>query len=338
LKPYSQVKAKHQLWNHPVYKKIFMFLMLIGNQLTTTLEIKLLYSKTSKFDLACFSRAPFIYLEPFEIIACKTRFCENQNLILPIFKELGIPNEIRFRVVSWHNSFDALIGTKDLITLKGIIDYDNQTLKLKNHIMPFHMIYNQPVEKTVGNNNNVLQILVSQKQGTAFLPSFKIKDNIIPDSLVCTIPNPSQEVQVNFQDRVKVIPVEEFDVINPPEISIKFDLDSPLRLDHLDEQEKDKIRTLFSHEFKDNMYHENCDLSLTSQTTHKIRTTNDRPIYTISYRHPPSMQKEIHLQIQKLLDNKIIRPSISPYSGPIWIVPKKADASGTKKIQTSNRL
>jgi len=33
--------------------------MRIGDQLTTILEIKLLYSKTSKFDLACFSRAPF---------------------------------------------------------------------------------------------------------------------------------------------------------------------------------------------------------------------------------------------------------------------------------------
>lgn len=279
-----------------------------------------------------------IFLEPFEIIACKTKFSENQNLILPIFKELGISNEIKFRVVSWHNSFDALIGTKDLVALKGIIDYDNQTLKLKNHIIPFHMIYNQPIESSNKNNNNVLQIPVTQKQGTALLPSFEINNYIIPDSLVnikngiCTIPNPTQEIQINLQERLKVIPVEEFDIINPPEIPIKFNLDSQLRLNHLNEQEKDKIRTL-CHQFKDIMYHENCDLSLTSQTTHKIRTTNDRPIYTKSYRHPPSMQKEIQLQIQKLLDNKIIRPSISPYSAPVWIVPKKTDASGKKKFR-----
>lgn len=45
------------------------------------------------------------------------------------------------------------------------------------------------------------------------------------------------------------------------------------------------------------------------------------------------MQKEIASQIQKLLNNGIIRPSISPYSSPVWIVPKKADASGKKKFR-----
>ena len=81
------------------------------------------------------------------------------------------------------------------------------------------------------------------------------------------------------------------------------------------------------------MYHENCDLTFTSQTKHIIRTKDDRPVYVKSYRHPPSMNQEIQAQIQKLLDNKIIRPSISPYSAPVWIVPKKPDASGKRKFR-----
>ena len=36
-------------------------------------------------------------------------------------------------------------------------------------------------------------------------------------------------------------------------------------------------------------------------------------------------------QIQEMLDNKIIKPSNSPYSAPIWIVPKKEDANGIRK-------
>lgn len=94
-----------------------------------------------------------IYLEPFEIIPYKSRFCENQSLVLPIFKELGISNEIIF---SWHNNFDALIDTKDLITLKGL------------------------QKKTVGNNNDVLQIPPKNK-ALHFYPPLKIKDYIIPD-------------------------------------------------------------------------------------------------------------------------------------------------------------
>lgn len=106
-----------------------------------------------------------IYLEPFEIIPYKSRFCENQSLVLPIFKELGISNEIIF---SWHNNFDALIDTKDLITWKGIIDYYNQTL------------LNNLQKKTVGNNNDVLQIPPKNK-ALHFYPPLKIKDYIIPD-------------------------------------------------------------------------------------------------------------------------------------------------------------
>lgn len=31
------------------------------------------------------------------------------------------------------------------------------------------------------------------------------------------------------------------------------------------------------------------------------------------------------------MDSEIILPSISPYSSPVWIIPKKADASGEQK-------
>lgn len=55
-------------------------------------------------------------------------------------------------------------------------------------------------------------------------------------------------------------------------------------------------------------YDENLDLTFTNVNKHK---------------HPESMEKEINKQIQQLLQNQIIRLSISPYSPPFWIVPKK---------------
>ena len=45
------------------------------------------------------------------------------------------------------------------------------------------------------------------------------------------------------------------------------------------------------------------------------------------------MKGEIQNQIQKLLDDKIIKPSISPYSSPVWLVPKKTDPFGKKKFR-----
>lgn len=46
-----------------------------------------------------------------------------------------------------------------------------------------------------------------------------------------------------------------------------------------------------------------------------------------------SLKVEVNRQIQELLDNGIIRPSRSPYNWPVWIVPKKPDASSEKKFR-----
>ena len=279
-----------------------------------------------------------IFVEPFEITACKQKYKENKNLNFPIFQELGINNNIKFRVFNWHNDFDALIGTKDLIEMNALIDYKNNTLRLKNQTIPFSIIYNTPIQKEYAKNNKTLKIPVTQKDGNALLPSFEINNYTIPDTLVkidngsCLIPNPFPNAEINFHERIKVIPETQFEVTDPPKISPHFDLHTQFRFDHLNDLEKSKIKGL-CYQFKDIMYHENSNLTFTSQTKHTIRTTNDRPIYTKSFRHPPAMQEEIQRQIQKLIDNKMIRPSISPYSAPVWIVPKKADASGQKKFR-----
>lgn len=85
-------------------------------------------------------------------------------------------------------------------------------------------------------------------------------------------------------------------------------------------------------QFSDVFYNEDCDLTFTNAIKHQIRTKDEEPIYVKSFRHPHSMKKDIEQQIQKLLDNKI-QPSISPYSAPVWIVPKKTDASAKRKFR-----
>ncbi|KAK9719503.1 Reverse transcriptase (RNA-dependent DNA polymerase) [Popillia japonica] len=40
---------------------------------------------------------------------------------------------------------------------------------------------------------------------------------------------------------------------------------------------------------------------------------------------------EVNKQIEKMLSQGIIRPSTSPWSSPLWVVPKKLDASGERK-------
>lgn len=103
-----------------------------------------------------------------------------------------------------------------------------------------------------------------------------------------------------------------------------------LRLEHLNQEEYKAIRNI-CYEYRDIMFCEGIPLTFTNQVKHSIRTTDNIPIYTKSYRYPPIHKQEVEKQMKSMMEQGIIRPSNSPWSSPLWIVPKKLDASGRKK-------
>lgn len=64
-----------------------------------------------------------------------------------------------------------------------------------------------------------------------------------------------------------------------------------------------------------------------------INTSDDVPIHQKVYPYPAAYTEEVRKQVDKLLADGIIRPSRSAWTSPVWIVPKKADASGEKKFR-----
>jgi len=64
---------------------------------------------------------------------------------------------------------------------------------------------------------------------------------------------------------------------------------------------------------------------------HQIPTINEIPIYTRQYRFLLIHKDEINRQVNKLLEQEIVKPLKSPYNTPMWIVPKKADSKGNKR-------
>lgn len=103
-----------------------------------------------------------------------------------------------------------------------------------------------------------------------------------------------------------------------------------LRLTHLNGEEAESITKLCL-TYPDIFYLEGDKLTFTNQIKHEIRTTDDKPIFTKSYRYPHAQKIEVREQIGKMLEQGIIRHSNSPWSSPVWIVPKKLDASGNQK-------
>lgn len=73
-------------------------------------------------------------------------------------------------------------------------------------------------------------------------------------------------------------------------------------------------------------------LTVTNLMEHSITLKeNVTPVYVKPYRIPHALKPEVDRQIQQMLDNDIIEETISEWSSPVLLVPKKIDKSNEKK-------
>lgn len=283
----------------------------------------------------------YFYSNPFVVSGLKGKIYNDENIKFPILNELGISKPIHLHVIQWHDKYDALLGSADLLQLGANIDYKTNTLNIRNKKIPFYLEHTFkciPSQKI--NHRDFFEIPVTIENGDVFVPEINLTENhSIPECIatatngICILPNENNlEIDINYTERVEVSPLLNFEFKTPSTERNKINIAELLRVSHLNTEEKDKIVSLCK-EFRDIFYTENSDLTFSNAVKHQIRTKDDTPIYVKSYRHPHSMKQEIDNQIQKLLKDNIIRPSISPYSAPVWIVPKKVDASGKKKFR-----
>lgn len=105
-----------------------------------------------------------------------------------------------------------------------------------------------------------------------------------------------------------------------------------IRTSHLKTTLSDKLRKLCN-KYPSLFAEPNEALTYTTTVKAEIKTINDNPIYSRYYPYPMAMKDWVDKQIKELLEQGIIRPSNSPYNSPIWIVPKKQDASNEKKYR-----
>lgn len=61
-----------------------------------------------------------------------------------------------------------------------------------------------------------------------------------------------------------------------------------------------------------------------------IRLKSTEPVYTRNYRTPHTQKQEIKRQVEKLIENNLIEPSVSNYNSPIILVPKKGTGPDKK--------
>lgn len=105
-----------------------------------------------------------------------------------------------------------------------------------------------------------------------------------------------------------------------------------MRVDHLTEYQRSRLMGMVRH-YENLFAAPEEKLTYTTKVVGEIRTTTDLPTYTRNYPYPMALREIVDEEIGKLLKDEIIRPSRSPYNSPIWVVPKKEDASGKKKYR-----
>lgn len=112
--------------------------------------------------------------------------------------------------------------------------------------------------------------------------------------------------------------------------SCNTDIFSKIKHKHLNEEEFKCLQKLIL-DNKQVFYNESDPFTFTTVMKHSIRMKDDIPIHTKSYRFPFCHKAEIQKQVKSMLEKNIIRESCSPWSSPVWIVPKKDDSLGNKK-------
>lgn len=290
-------------------------------------------------EIAYHKFSDFIFKEPFSVTGLGKRIDAEDNLMIPLLSELGITEKIHLHVVEWNRKFDALLGSEDLKRLGATIDYKTETLIIKDQKMPFFLEYNSlKIKPRATVAQNTIKIPVSLENGQVIFPETQLDPEIIiPESITtavrgyCIFPI-EKDIEVHFSERVQVAPLVQNEIRDPPRTLHRPKIGVMIRTSHLNSEERKTILELCN-KYYDVFYDEASDLSFSNAVKHQIRTVDDQPVYVKSFRHPHAMKDEIQKQVQKLLDNKIIRPSISPYSAPVWIVPKKTDASGKRKFR-----
>lgn len=226
--------------------------------------------------------------------------------------------------------------------LGASINYRTNILEISGIKIPFYLEHvSKQINSQKINYKNHIKIPVTIENGDVIIPETKIGQNcFIPECLsvakdgYCLLPfDETPEIDLNCTERIEVAPLLDDTTTDLKTKDKSFlNISQVIRTDHLNSEERHEVIQLCK-KFRDIFYNENCDLSFTNAVKHEIRTTDDNPVYIKPYRHPYGMKQEIQEHIQKMLDNKIIRPSISPYSAPVWLVPKKVDASGKKKTR-----
>lgn len=252
--------------------------------------------------------------------------------------------------------YDGIIGSDFIQNFKIDIQYSTNSLNLQSYLIP--ICFSKPSYIIPPRSEMVIECSVSnylselEQQKEALVLDQKICEGVfLANCIVSLKPNNRVNVTVLNTTESEIV-IDNFEVrLTPFELpSSKCD-DKPhelinqlsslninrsqkvleqIRCSHLNSEEHKALMNCISR-YTDIFHLEGEFLTHTDVLQHSINTGDAPPIHVKSYRFPEVHKDEVEKQIKRMLDQNIIRPSMSPWNAPVWVVPKKLDASGKQK-------
>lgn len=287
-------------------------------------------------------------LDPFVVTNFNSSSRNEYSVTIPCFEEIKDKTPIKLYVYKFHEYFDGLIGCDLLKRWLAKVDLGAFVLNTEFASNPIYM-YASPylnVHESIipAQSSKLIQIPTNIRQGDIFVDQQTICNCHISECLTVARNNQAHLEIINPTDNdiifslsepivahlfnEQTIPTPKLDTYNNN--ARTREVLSRLRIDHLNPEEKINLVNLCS-EYSDVFYLEDEPLTFTNRIKHSINTTDELPVHSKTYRYPYIHREEVQTQIGKMLEQGIIRPSTSAWSAPIWVVPKKSDASGKIK-------
>ena len=101
-------------------------------------------------------------------------------------------------------------------------------------------------------------------------------------------------------------------------------------IDHFNPEEKESLVCLCQ-SYSNVSHLPGASLTYTTTLCHEIKAIVCTPIFSKIYRFPKIHEAEVDSQMQKMLQQKIMKPSIRPYSSSLWVTEKKKNFSSKRK-------
>lgn len=252
---------------------------------------------------------------------------------------------LTFHLHKFHSFFDGLIGYESLADLKANIITHSNKLQFPNCTIPLKKKYPDSYTVCVNSNEQIgITLSTDVTNGDFFIDNeLPLTDEIVVlpgiyhaknNKTTVIIENKTEDIAKINPNRLVFGELNNFDTkpIGTKLVRKKTEiqLSNQLRLDHLNTEEREKLLKIIRN-FEDIFHKEDKTLTFTNGIKHSIKTKDDVPVHSKSYRYPFCHKEEVQRQIMKMLEQGIIRHSNSPWSSPVWVVPKKMDASGQKK-------